>query len=493
MRIRGRPGQLCAAVVLALAIVGSVAACGGQGPGTPPPPSAFAKPTGRGTPVPGAPIRDVTHADGHYEAIIVNNGIAYVSTDAGGVYALRTSDGTVLWHQTTGGGSTIYAVADGAVYALSGEDGSMVYALRADTGALLWRHAVGQPVMGMAVSQGVVYLNDDASGTTGSSVYALRASDGAPLWRQHINNSVMGITEENGRVDVMTQLNVAYALRASDGSLLWKQSIDHFATWGQGAQPYTADNGVIYVGTDRGVVQAIRGRDGVVLWRYSIPPTPVPTQPIYGAAVTFASSVPYVTALRLVTDLGLRPSRPCINVHGAWEPAESDAQWYSNLLVASTSLAPVGWLARLQSTAGVARVQPNPEYHCPLMGFATPVPGGTYYLPPEQAGTLVRITFAASADYDTTLTSVYDLGFVLANPCYDELPQGTAVHWTSMGQEASFGSTHALLVVTSPLNSTQWQQQAQALVGMSNVQVRPAVTCGQGVTRLDIGRGGRIQ
>ena len=84
-------------------------------------------------------------------------------------------------------GSSSPAVANGVVY-VGSLDGN-VYALDARTGGLLWSYATGYGVESSpAVANGVVYVGSEYLGTGG--VYALDASTGALLWSSAITNSV---------------------------------------------------------------------------------------------------------------------------------------------------------------------------------------------------------------------------------------------------------------------------------------------------------------
>ena len=107
----------------------------------------------------------------------VANGVVFVGSDDGNLYALNASTGAKLWSFATG--SSVYsspAIADGVVYV--GSDDFNVYALNASTGAKLWSFATGFYVdSSPAVANGVVYV-----GSWDSNVYALNASTGANLW-----------------------------------------------------------------------------------------------------------------------------------------------------------------------------------------------------------------------------------------------------------------------------------------------------------------------
>jgi outer membrane protein assembly factor BamB len=370
-----------------------------------------------------------------FEGPMVADGVIYIvaETVAGdrisgvAVDALASGSGKPLWRYTNAGDGidpgNSPVLADGALYVSATNN---LYALRAADGAPLWRAAKpgsnARPYSQVLVGDGGVYYNAGLG-----DIYALRQSDGAQLWWKHINNSVMGMTEEQGRLDVMTQLNLAYALRASDGSPLWQQPIDYFATWQTDSPPYAVADGIVTVGTDRGRVEAIRASDGTVLWRFNIPLRPVLPDPVYRANVTFDPSVSYAQALRAVTDLGLQTAGSGCDPN--WGPQGGATPWDHWLLVASTPLAPPGWLDPLGKIAGVKAVQPNPVFNCGMI----PSNGGQKPSPMAQVGIYVRVNFSPGTDYDAALAQVDALGFRLGNPCYEHQPAGAQAQWTPMG------------------------------------------------------------
>ncbi len=84
---------------------------------------------------------------------------------------------SLKWSYTTGG--EVYsspAVANGVVYV--GSVNGTVYALDAKTGAKVWNYATGDQIYSSpAVANGVVYI-----GSWDNNVYALNAKTGAKLW-----------------------------------------------------------------------------------------------------------------------------------------------------------------------------------------------------------------------------------------------------------------------------------------------------------------------
>jgi len=72
----------------------------------------------------------------------VVNGVVYIGSDDGNVYALNAGTGTLLWKYATGNGvESSPTVANGVVYVGSAPYNGSVYALNANTGAKLWSYA----------------------------------------------------------------------------------------------------------------------------------------------------------------------------------------------------------------------------------------------------------------------------------------------------------------------------------------------------------------
>jgi outer membrane protein assembly factor BamB len=411
------------------------------------------------------------------------NGVVYIATST--VYAVQATTGKLLWHFTRFAegeeSMTAPTVVNGVVY-VDTQMGT-VYALRASDGSLLWHYAVpasfdptlsGSPV----VVNGMVYVAAQ-SGT----VYALRASDGSLLWQHNNGRSVFGQPlVVDGVVHVTTQLNNVYGLNASSGALLWQHATSTFSTWLDQAPPRTVSDDAMYVGTEDGVVDALRSSDGMLLWSYKIKEKAVPPDPVYGADITFRSSVSYEQALKLVTDLGLQTQILLCEVppDNPWKPV-GDQSAFPDMLVTSTPIAAPGWLDRLKAMPQVAQTQEFGAHSCPLMPVSpTPLPTGTpVFLPAKQAGTYVRVTFASTTNnYNATIDALNNLGFRLANPCYERArAQGTHPAWNPMGQETTFASSHTLLLATTTWNSTHWQDQLHAISGIVKVEAPVNVQC----------------
>jgi outer membrane protein assembly factor BamB len=189
----------------------------------------------------------------------VANGVVYVGSYDGNVYALNASTGALLWSFPTGNAvDSSPAVANGVVYIGSGDNN--VYALNASTGALLWSFPTGSSVESSpAVANGVVYVGSDDN-----NVYALNASTGAKLWSYTTFGVVFSSPAvANGVVYVGSDDKNVYALNASTGAKLWSYTTGSFVF----SSPAVA-NGVVYVGSYDGNVYALNASTGALLWSF---------------------------------------------------------------------------------------------------------------------------------------------------------------------------------------------------------------------------------
>jgi outer membrane protein assembly factor BamB len=203
----------------------------------------------------------------------VGEGVVYV-TSTSGVDALNASDGSPRWHMELASSSTnpsSPALADGLLFFGAGmhPDGALgsaahvkyclcLYALRASDGAVVWTHPTGDQVFDApTVVDGIVYASEFTDG-----LMALRASDGTLLWSQKGLHGTGSPTVANGAIYVAAADQRIYAVSATDGSKLWQTKEGEVGPSDGGL---TVSAGVVYV-VDTGVV-ALRASDGTRLWR----------------------------------------------------------------------------------------------------------------------------------------------------------------------------------------------------------------------------------
>ena len=225
--------------------------------------------------------------DGVAVAPVVEDGVAYVGSQDGYLYALDSQTGELVWRYWIEDDDAVWGrptLADGTVY--FGSAGCCAYALDAATGQLLWRYETGGLVSTPAVSaDGTVYV-----GSMGGSVYALPGPGAGPFptptplsasepqltpeplptdpaarvaWMRQIGNANVVLYEEvNGVVYARSADGHAHAFSAEDGRELWRYYMgeDHIMD--------TIRDGVAYVRSRDGVVRALDAASGNLLWTY---------------------------------------------------------------------------------------------------------------------------------------------------------------------------------------------------------------------------------
>ncbi len=412
----------------------------------------------------------------------VSNGVIYIGSNNGSVYAARVSDGSVLWHVARTGGFKsipldISTLVDNGMVFIEGKQGAdgqnlALFAMRASDGKLLWSRSQGV-APGPVVEQpqivgGVIYTVDSPG-----SLVALRETDGVLLW-QYAGDQVYGpFIVAGGQLQLNSGNGVA-AIRASDGAVLWKRAISFSGTLSSNGPPEVEDNGIVYTGTSNGAVQALNANDGNTLWHYVIQELAVPTDTIYGAYVHYSDGVSFQQAIRLLTDPGLQTFANCAF---QWKPQGSGDGFSADrwLVVAATVNSSPLWFNRLQAAPGITEVQADGPHSCPMMRYD---PNGLNRLKPDAPVTYVRATFSNSAGYDTALDAVNNLGFRLANPCYESArARGDKPAWKTAGQENAFGSAHTLLLATTGFNATIWLSQLKSLAGVTKVDTAVGTGC----------------
>lgn len=164
---------------------------------------------------------------------------------ANGVWALRTTDGAVLWHSILGP-------------AASAPDASGIGAPN---------FPLGPPVL----ADGLLYVRVQtlSAGSERGQLSALRTTDGSRLWSQALDAfdadaSAQPLAAGGGLVLLGARDGSLRAFAAQTGALVWRVPL-----FGSGTTPEPVlAAGIIYVvGCYLGPVTALRARDGTLLWR----------------------------------------------------------------------------------------------------------------------------------------------------------------------------------------------------------------------------------
>jgi outer membrane protein assembly factor BamB len=192
----------------------------------------------------------------------VANGVVYIQNSNGILDAVNATTGVLLWSYTVSDVNSVTsnsspAVAQDVVY-IGGKNN--LYALNAATGALLWSYTTGGIVASSpSVVNGVVYFGSDDA-----NVYALSASTGDLLWKYATRGAVeSGPAVVDGVVYVGSVDNNVYALAAGTGSLVWSYATQSFVY----SSPAVA-NGVVYFGSRDNDVHALNATTGSLKWKF---------------------------------------------------------------------------------------------------------------------------------------------------------------------------------------------------------------------------------
>ncbi|MCE5237279.1 PQQ-binding-like beta-propeller repeat protein [bacterium] len=191
----------------------------------------------------------------------VADGIVFVGSRDGNLYALDAKRGTENWHLRTGDRiESTPAVAGSAVF-IGSHDGR-VYAAARDSGRRLWQRDVGSPIRSSATLVGGRLFIGDRQG----QVVALRAETGELLWQVQTGAEVSAAPAcSDGAVVVGSWDGRLYAFAADSGTKLWER-----LTEGPVASSAALDNGVVYCGSDDGHLYAVSEKDGQVYWRVKL-------------------------------------------------------------------------------------------------------------------------------------------------------------------------------------------------------------------------------
>ncbi|MGW8396243.1 protein kinase domain-containing protein [Streptomyces lydicus] len=219
----------------------------------------------------------------------VADGVVYVGSTDGSVYALAAATGKRRWAYATGGQvEGVPAVADGVVY-VGSTDGS-VYALAAATGKRKWAYATGDKLEGApTVAKGRVYIGGSGK------VFALDAATGKERWAVSCDSGLELPAVADGVVYIAGYKSVT-ALDEATGDEKWARrasdwGLDTNAEWDLGPEDWrftspTVADGVVYIGSSKRVY-ALDAASGNKKWAYA-------TGNKVGSSPTVADKVVYV-------------------------------------------------------------------------------------------------------------------------------------------------------------------------------------------------------
>jgi outer membrane protein assembly factor BamB len=176
-----------------------------------------------------------------YSSPAVDNGIVYVGSADSKLYAFDAITGNLRWSAHTG--NQIYSsptVVNGIVYV--GSFDTKLYAFGATTGNLLWSTPTDSYIISSpAVASNVIYI-----GSGGGKLYALNATTGAHLWSTQVGDRIgSSPAVAAGVVYVGSTDHNLYALNATTGNILW-----HVSTGDSIYSSPAVAHGAIYIGSN---------------------------------------------------------------------------------------------------------------------------------------------------------------------------------------------------------------------------------------------------
>jgi eukaryotic-like serine/threonine-protein kinase len=209
----------------------------------------------------------------------LNEGLVYIGSDDGNLYAIDADSGTLRWKFATRGlVRSRPAISNRLVYFAS--DDGFLYGVEAGTGKQVWRTdihnfsanearenpgLIPDPTIfdykqsSPVASEGRLYV-----GSADGNVYALAADTGRIMWSFKTGQKVRATpTLHNGVVHIGSWDGTVYALDASTGEARWKTPIG-----GQIQTTALVADGVVYTASRKASVVALDEQTGQKKWEF---------------------------------------------------------------------------------------------------------------------------------------------------------------------------------------------------------------------------------
>jgi outer membrane protein assembly factor BamB len=218
------------------------------------------------------------------------DGVIYVGSLDGSLYALDSHSGPALWQfKTSAGILSSPAVANGIVYV--GSEDTNLYAVDAKTGRERWRFATGAAVSSSpAVVAGVVYV-----GGMDTYVYAINADSGEQIWKARVGQAFSSPAVVDGVVYVGAAQTL-FALDAKTGNEVWRAQ-----TGGPTECSPAVSGNSVFIGNDAGTMLAVDRATGTERWRFQAKDAILSSPAVANGMVYFGSNDKYVYAVDATT------------------------------------------------------------------------------------------------------------------------------------------------------------------------------------------------
>jgi outer membrane protein assembly factor BamB len=198
-----------------------------------------------------------------WPGITVDQDNVYLSYTTG-IFALRLSDGQMVWRYPAEADNKILfyaspAKVDGQI--VVGDYGTTLYAIKSESGTQSWLFtgAKGRWISDV-LPAGDLILAPNAD----NWLYAL-SQDGALQWKFETEKALWAAPAFDGtNVYLPSMDHFLYALNSQGGQEIWKVDLGGAIVH----SPLLSEEGVLYVGTLGKEVVAVDASDGSVLWRF---------------------------------------------------------------------------------------------------------------------------------------------------------------------------------------------------------------------------------
>ena len=194
--------------------------------------------------------------------VVTKNGVVFVGSADKSVYAINGTNGAKLWSYKTGGAvtSTPCIGADGSLYV--GSYDGYLYALDQSSGSKLWSFQTGGPVVSSPNLSGIGILY---VGSNDNCLYAIDTLSRTKLWSYTTGGDVQSSPAlANGNVYFGSFDGNVYALSQTTGVKVWNFQTD----WVVYSSPCVDSAGNVFVGSDDASIYSLNGATGALNWSY---------------------------------------------------------------------------------------------------------------------------------------------------------------------------------------------------------------------------------
>jgi outer membrane protein assembly factor BamB len=189
-----------------------------------------------------------------------DQGTLYAGSYDGGVYAVRTADGSLAWQRNISAGRIIGGPALAGDLLLVPSSDRSLYALQKDGGQVVWTFDSERPLWASPLVKGdQVYI-----AALDHNVYGLNIEDGSVLWSEELDGAIADRPSSfDGLLLSGTFGDQLNALDENSGQIAWSVTTSDWV-WGNP----TIGDGVAYFGDVSGGYYAV-DQGGATVWKSS--------------------------------------------------------------------------------------------------------------------------------------------------------------------------------------------------------------------------------